>query len=198
MQSPQKSRSRTKIILASTSPRRKEIFSRLGLPFEIVAPDYEEISDKMRTAEEEVLLFAKGKALSVSKGRDNAVIIGSDTMIECDGEKIGKPKNTEDANTILKKLQGRKHVIWTGVFMIDTAGQAEQGVVEKVEVTLYPMTDMDIKHYIQTGEPLDKAGAYAIQGIGGKFIQNLTGDRLAAIGLPLVPVQSFLKSRHIL
>ncbi len=185
----------TKLVLASTSPRRKDILSRLHVPFEIIAPDFEEIPDDTLSAKKEALLFAKEKAMSVAKTRRNAIVIGSDTLIECDGEKIGKPKDAEEAKSILRKLQGRSHVIWTAVFMIDTTDQTTQDFVEQIEVKLYSMTDAEIDAYVQTGEPLDKAGAYAIQGIGGKLIEELKGDRLAAIGLPLAPIHTFLKMR---
>lgn len=188
----------TKLVLASTSPRRKDILSRLHLPFEIIAPDFEEISDESLSAKEEALHFAKGKALSVAKKLQDAIVIGSDTLIECDGEKIGKPKDACEAKVILRKLQGRAHLIWTAVVLVEMPGQTARAFVEKVEVALHPMTDAEIDDYVQSGEPLDKAGGYAVQGIGRKFIQTLKGDRLAAIGLPLAPIADFLKSRNLL
>ncbi|MFQ5588855.1 MAG: Maf family protein [Nitrospiria bacterium] len=195
---PQKFRSHAKLVLASTSPRRKEILARLGLPFEIIAPDFEEVSNDALSAKEEALQFARGKARSVATKFQNAVVIGSDTLIACEGEKIGKPKDACDAEGILQKLQGRAHLIWTAVVIVETPDQMTHEFVEKVEVRLNPMTEVEIDDYIQTGEPLDKAGCYAVQGIGARFIQSLEGDRLAAIGLPLAPISAFLKSRRML
>jgi len=190
--------SSAELILASSSPRRKEILSRLQLPFRIVSPPYHEEADPARSAEEEVLAFAKGKAESVAKDFKKALVIGSDTLIAFEGIKIGKPENPEDARAMLKGLQGKSHRIWTAIYLIDTRDGATMSSVEKVQVTMFPITDAEIADYVQTGEPLDKAGSYAVQGIGEKFIKELKGDRLAAIGLPLGAIVAFLRGRHFI
>ncbi len=184
------------LILASSSPRRKEILSRLGLPFRIVAPAYQEHSNPAYSAEAEARCFAEGKALSIAKDLKNTIVIGSDTLIEFEGEKIGKPESPQAAQSMLKRLQGKSHIIWTAVFLIDTTDGASQGSVESVAVTMYPIKDNEISKYVETGEPLDKAGSYAVQGIGQKFIKELKGDRLAAIGLPLQTIAAFLRARY--
>ncbi len=192
------SNSQTRLILASTSPRRKALLARLNIPFEVMSPAFDEVSLDDFSAKEEVLAFAEGKARSVAKGLSGCIVIGSDTLIEWEGKKIGKPKDAADAKRILCDLQGRSHVIWTGVFLMDTSDGTAQGLVEKVVVTLFPISNAEIEDYIKTGEPLDKAGAYAVQGMGRKFIRSLQGDPLAAIGLPLRPIRPFLKSRNLL
>ncbi len=185
-----------RLVLASTSPRRKEILSRLQIPFQVISPSFKEISTDALSAQEEALSFAKGKARSVSVGLTESLVIGSDTLIECDGDKIGKPKNADEARKILHHLQGRSHWIWTGVFLIDTSDGVTHHSLEKVEITMSQMSGSEIDAYVATGEPLDKAGAYAVQGTGSQFVRSLKGDRNAAIGLPLRAIVDFLESRH--
>jgi septum formation protein len=186
-----------KLILASTSPRRKEILSLLGLPFEVVPPKFEEVLQARRSALQEVYAFSEGKACSVEADFSEGIIIGSDTLIECDGEKIGKPRDRDDAKRILKRLQGRRHLIWTAVTLIDISEPAPQTSVEQVHVQMREISDTEIDRYVATEEPLDKAGAYSLQGIGRQFILRLEGDYLAAVGLPLYPIADFLKKRGI-
>jgi len=186
---------RPKLILASTSPRRREIFARLGLPFESIAPTFEELSDDVRDVKEETLFFAESKARSVMHGLKNHIVIGSDTLIAYQGQKIGKPENAEAAKTILKMLQGRSHEIYTAVFVMDVSGHTQASSLEKVKVRMHEMSEAEIEDYVATKEPLDKAGAYAVQGIGSRFIRELKGDRLAAIGLPLGVLARFLSER---
>lgn len=187
--------SQPELILASSSPRRKEILAGLGISFHAVSPSYKEVSMPHRSAREEVLLFAEGKALSVANQFDCAIVIGSDTLIEYQGEKIGKPVGPDSAEKILHRLQGKSHQIWTAVFLIDTRDGARAAGVEKIEITMHPMTDYEIKTYVATGEPLDKAGAYAIQGEGRRFIHTVKGNLLSAIGLPVDPIKAFLRDR---
>lgn len=185
------------IVLASTSPRRKEILSLLGLPFQSVPPRFEERSDLQRSGKEEVLLFAKEKARSVEKDFSESIIIGSDTLIECGGEKIGKPRDKENAREILKFLRGKKHHIWTAVALLDTADGTSSVEAAQVNVWMEKITDSEIASYISTPEPLDKAGAYSIQGEGRRFIRRLEGDYLAAVGLPLKTIAYFLEERGV-
>jgi septum formation protein len=189
--------SRRSIILASTSPRRKEILSLLKLPFRAVPPQFEEILSEERSIVEEVTTFAEGKALSVREAFPESILIGSDTLIECEGEKVGKPRNPEDAKRILRRLSGRSHRIWTAVFLIDLLQGMPETSIETIEVVMKPMNETEIEHYIATGEPLDKAGAYSLQGEGRRFIERLEGDYLAAVGLPLTPIVSFLLGHGI-
>lgn len=185
------------IILASTSPRRREILSLLGLPFEVVPPRFEEVFQAHRSALEEVHAFAEGKARSVEANFPRGIVIGSDTLIDCEGEKIGKPRNRSDAKRILKRLRGRRHVVWTAVNLLDVAESVSETAVEQVHVQMREMIDSEIDAYVATKEPLDKAGAYSLQGMGRDFIVGLEGDYLAAVGLPLYPIVNFLKKREL-
>ena len=186
-----------KLILASSSPRRREIFALLGLPFETIAPDFEEILVPHRPAEEEVLDFALGKARSVANGRPNSIVIGSDTMILIKGEKIGKPSGIENARQMLRALSGKTHRILTSVVILDGAGGPGLRTVEEVSVKMRAFTNAEIERYLSLNESLDKAGAYSIQGEGGALIESIDGDYLAAVGLPLRPIARYLKSRGI-
>jgi len=184
-----------KLILASTSPRRREIFARLGLSFEVVSPTFEEVSDVTWDIKKEVTSFAENKARSIADHLDNHIVIGSDTLIAYQGKKIGKPENAEAAKATLKMLQGQSHEIYTAVFVLDTTNGSSASSLETVEVCMHEMSETEIADYVATKEPLDKAGAYAVQGIGSRFIRTLKGDRLAAIGLPLGMLARFLSER---
>jgi len=186
-----------KIVLASSSPRRKAILSLLKIPFQNVRPLFDETPNNSLSAREEALSFSEGKATSIAGRFKGAIIIESDTLIEFKKKKIGKPENTEAAKTMLDQLQGKSHRIWTAVFMIDTSDGATKSSIRQIDIEMFPMNHEEIDAYIKTGEPLDKAGGYAIQGVGRKFIRTLKGDKLAAIGLPLQPLIDFLFTRKI-
>ena len=186
-----------KLILASRSPRRREIFALLGLPFETLAPDFEEILSLDRPAREEVLDFALGKARSVANANPNSIVIGSDTMILIDGEKLGKPCGIENARQMLRALAGKTHRIFTSVVILDGAGGPGLLTVEEVAVKMRTFTNAEIERYLSLDESLDKAGAYSIQGQGADLIESINGDYLAAVGLPLKPIAGYLKSRGI-
>ena len=186
-----------RLILASSSPRRREIFALLGLPFETIAPDFEETLSSHCPAEAEVLDFALGKAQSVANDNPDAIVIGSDTMILIGGEKIGKPSGIENARQILRALSGKNHRILTSVALLDGTGGPGLRIVEEVSVKMRPFTDAEIERYLSFNESLDKAGAYSIQGEGGGLIESIRGDYLAAVGLPLKPIAGYLESRGI-
>jgi septum formation protein len=185
-----------RLILASSSPRRREILALLGVPFEVVEPGFDErLSDDV-SVEKEVLDFAIGKARAVARLNANSIVIGSDTMIGIDAEKIGKPTDRADAARILRLLSGKTHRICTSVAIIDGGGPSI-GIVEQVAVVMRPYTELEIERYLTCNESLDKAGAYSIQGEGRTLIASIEGDYLAAVGLPLKPVALYLKSRGI-
>jgi len=186
-----------RLVLASTSPRRREILALLGLPFDITHPDFEEIVSSDRRIEEEVLDFAIGKAQSVARQNPQALVIGSDTMISLDGAKIGKPRDLSDARTMLGRLAGRAHYIYTSVAIIDGSGGSGLKVIEKVVVKMRDFSDAEVEEYLVYGESIDKAGAYSIQGEGRHLIASIEGDYLAAVGLPLKPIAEYLKDRSI-
>ena len=186
-----------KLILASRSPRRREIFALLGLPFETVAPSFEETPSPHHPAEAEVLDFARGKAQSVAAGHPNSIVIGSDTMILINGKKIGKPSGIENARQMLRALSGKIHRIFTSVAILDRAGGPGLLTVEEVAVKMRAFSETEIGRYLSHNESLDKAGAYSIQGEGAALIESIKGDYLAAVGLPLKPIAGYLLSRGI-
>jgi septum formation protein len=137
-----------KLILASTSPRRREILALLGLPFDVIQPDFEEMLSSQCSIEEEVMEFATGKATSVARRHPEAIVIGSDTMISLDHEKIGKPRDLPDARAMLNKLAGRTHSIYTGVRIIDGSVGPGLTALEKVTVKMRDFSDAKIQDYL--------------------------------------------------
>jgi len=186
-----------RLILASTSPRRREILALLGLPFEVIAPDFAETMSGHLSIEDEVLDFAIGKARSVAIHHPEAFVIGSDTMIFLDGAKIGKPESVADAKGILRRLSGKTHLIYTSVAIVDGCGGDGLQMIAKVSVDMRHYDDDAIDGYIACNESLDKAGGYSIQGEGSKLIAAIDGDFLAAVGMPLRPIAEYLQRRHI-
>jgi septum formation protein len=186
-----------RLILASTSPRRREILALLGLSFEVIAPDFAETVSSHLSIEDEVLDFAVGKARSVARHHPEAIVIGSDTMIFLDGAKIGKPESADDAKRILQLLSGKTHLIYTSVAIVDGCGGDGLQMMAKVSVDMRRYDDNAIDGYIACNESMDKAGAYSIQGEGSKLIAAIDGDFLAAVGMPLRPIAEYLQRRHI-
>jgi len=186
-----------KIILASTSPRRREILALLGLPFEVIAPGFDEQASSDRPVEDEVLDFALGKAESVARGNPGSIVIGSDTIILLDAKKIGKHNGIDDAKQILCSLSGKTHRIFTSVAILDGLGGPGLRIVEEVSVTMRDCSEKEIERYLSCNESLDKAGAYSIQGEGRALIESVHGDYLAAVGLPLKAIAGYLKSRGL-
>ena len=184
-----------RLILASLSPRRREILALLGLPFEVMAPTFEERVSVQTPIEKEVIDFALGKARSVANNNPRSTVIGSDTMIFLEGEKIGKPADLDDARRVLCALAGKRHDIYTGVVIIDGCGERSAAIIEKVSIQMRPLGEGEIEQYLACGESLDKAGAYSIQGEGRNLITAMDGDYLAAVGLPLKPIARYLASQ---
>jgi nucleoside triphosphate pyrophosphatase len=186
-----------RLILASTSPRRREILSLLGLPFEVIAPEFDELSLTDRPIADEVLDFAVGKAQSVARRHPASMVFGSDTMILINATKIGKPDGIADAKQMLRLLSGKTHRIFTSVAVLDDLGGPGLRIVEEVFVKMRDYSEKEIEHYLSCDESLDKAGAYSIQGAGHNLIESIRGDYLVAIGLPLKQIADYLKSRGI-
>jgi septum formation protein len=186
-----------RLILASSSPRRREILALLGLSFEAIAPNFEETVSSHRPAEAEVLDFALGKAQSVAGHNPDSIVIASDTMILVDEQKIGKPTGIDDARQMLRALSGNTHRIFTSVVILDGVGGPGLRIVEEVSVKMRAFKDAEIERYLSFDESLDKAGAYSIQGEGRALIEAIEGDYLAAVGLPLKPIAGYLASRGI-
>lgn len=184
-----------KLYLASTSPRRKELLKKLGIPFEVVVPTFIESSTAL-SPEEEVLHFAREKARSVASDYPQSLIIGSDTMVVCEGQKIGKPSHDAEAQKILSHLSGKTHEVLTAVVLLNTMTGEEKTHIEKAHVTFKSLSPEEIRHYIASGEPQGKAGAYAIQGREGQhLVEKLEGDVEAVMGLCLTPLREWLAGR---
>src|ERR1051325_9239796 len=185
-----------RLVLASTSPRPRQILALLGVPFEVIAPEFEERISAQLPADQEVLEFALGKAQSVATKYPESIVIGSDTMIELSGEKIGKPADRENGRRILPALTGKTHRIFTSVALVDS-GERGMMNVETVSVEMRRYTEEEIENYLRSGECDDKEGAYSIQGQGRHLIKSICGDYLAAVGMPLRRIALYLKSRGL-
>jgi len=174
-----------KIILASTSPRRSELLKQIGLDFEIMPSKYEEdMSLKMDNAGLAKAL-AYGKAKDVADRIKKGVVIGSDTFVVFDKKRIGKPKDKNDARKMLGMISGQWVKIYSGIAIIDVKNKKKIIDHEVTRVKIKNLTAKEIENYLRTGEPLDKAGAFAIQGRGAIFIEKINGCYSSVIGLPL-------------
>ena len=171
------------LILASSSPRRKELLENLQLSFITVSSDVDESYDPSWKPDQIVMELSHRKAMSVSEKNPNAFVIGSDTVVVVDQTILGKPQNREEAFKMLKKLSGRMHSVYTGVSII--APTEERNFFEKTDVVFWELSDEEIIQYLDTGEPFDKAGAYGIQGFGSLLVKQITGDYFAVVGLPV-------------
>jgi septum formation protein len=189
-----------KIILASNSPRRKEILSQLNLSFEVLPSDFEEAPVDMEP-QEMVQHFAYMKAFDVlsklsSEQKKDAYIIGSDTIVYC-GQVMGKPRSDEDAYRMLKQLSGREHQVISGLSVIQADTGKSITDYETTTVWIRELTDREIMSYIASGEPMDKAGAYAIQGIGSLFVEKIHGCYFNVVGLPVSKLFKVMKEFEI-
>jgi len=174
-----------KLILASGSPRRKELLEKIGLEFEVIPSKYEEDMDLDMQPLELAKHLSLGKAKDVAKDQKNAVVIGADTFIVFKGKVLGKPKDIEDAKRLLKELSGISHSVITGFSIVDTLSGKEVSKAVETKVYFKKLSDELIGNYVKTGEPLDKAGSYAIQGLGGILIEKIEGDYYNMVGLPI-------------
>ena len=179
-----------RLILASGSPRRRELLGKMGFAFEICTPDVDEhvpgyASDIVRT-------LALRKGLAAAKNYSDGVIIASDTLVSLDGAPLGKPEDEADARRMLKALSGREHEVYSGVCLIDAATGREEVQVDRTGVWFRELSDAEIDAYIATGEPMDKAGAYGIQGGAGKFVDHFDGSYENVVGFPVDLVRDML------
>lgn len=184
-----------KIILASASPRRKELLTQIGLEFEVIPSQAEEIITKTKPGDvvEELSLQ---KAADVAAGVENGIIIGSDTIVWHDGQVMGKPHSREEARRMLREIQGDTHSVFTGVTVIVKEENRELEVQTffcETKVHVYPMSEEETEQYLNTGEPMDKAGAYGIQGAFAAWVQAIEGDYNSVVGLPVSALWQVLK-----
>jgi len=174
-----------KIILASGSPRRREIFKKLGINFQYVTSNIEEKFDESLSVYEQVVKLATMKAYKVANIYDEAFIVGADTVVYLENKIIGKPKDIVDAKNILKSLSGKMHEVITGVAIVNKREKLIERFYEKTEVYFRKLNDALIDWYIDTDEPMDKAGAYGIQGAGSLLVEKIYGDYDNVVGLPV-------------
>ncbi|RKY84952.1 septum formation inhibitor Maf [candidate division KSB1 bacterium] len=182
-----------RLILASTSPRRKEILSKTGLGFDVVVNNYEEDMTLDMPPKELAAYLSLGKAKSVANQYPDALVIGADTIVAFKDKILGKPKSVEEAKEMLTMLSGEVNSVITGFTMIHQS--SNRIITDAIEsfVTFRKMSEEEIDNYIATGEPMDKAGAYAIQEKGAIFVEKIEGDFFTIIGLPLYRIAEELK-----
>lgn len=179
------------IILASASPRRKELLNLAGLAYRVVPSTCEEILPPNITPDEAVKSLAEQKCEDVFSKNPNAVVIAADTLVALNGNKLGKPKSKEEAFQMLRSLSGSIHTVYTGVCIMKQGKKTVFCAASNVE--FYPLSDDEINDYIATGEPMDKAGAYGIQGRGSLLVKSISGDYFNIVGLPLAETVRALK-----
>lgn len=188
-----------KIILASASPRRREILHNMGLEFTVMPAADEEKTEKVQPSEV-VKELSLSKALNISKQVEkDTLIIGADTVVAFDGKILGKPKNQKDAFETLKLLQGTTHQVYTGVTILcgDSGEWIPVTFSECTQVTFYPVSEEEILRYVESGEGMDKAGSYGIQGYFGGYVKKIDGDYLNVVGFPAARMFYELKKRGI-
>lgn len=185
------------LVLASASPRRRELIALLGVPYRVTPVDVDETPPDGHAPREVVMFLARQKALEVAKDEQDAVVLGADTVVVCEGEILGKPRDADDALQMLRRLNGREHQVFTGVALLDV----KQGTVVREQcdavctrVWFREVDDEHLRRYIATGEPMDKAGAYGAQGYGSTLIERIEGCYFNVVGLPVSRVCAMLEA----
>lgn len=186
-----------RIILASTSPRRHELLRGLGIDFEIVPSDAEEVHEPHESPEEYVRRLSLAKATAVARKHPEALVIGADTTVHLDGKLLEKPVDEADARRMLAELSGRAHTVFTSVSLVRMSDGFERSATDTTVVTISPMTPGEIAWYVATGEPMDKAGSYAAQGIGASFVERIEGNFTNVVGLPLPLLRRLLAAAGV-
>ncbi len=190
--------SNQRLVLASASPRRKGLLEGIGLNFEVLPSAIDEIGINGESPEDQVLRLAQEKARDVAKLRPDRWILGADTIVVINDTILGKPNNTDEAFDMLSKLSGNIHEVFTGYMIMNSAAtDPERRRYVKSKVLIRELSDREILDYISTGEPLDKAGSYAIQGIGAAIVQSVGGSYTNVVGLPICEVALDLKQLGI-
>ncbi len=186
-----------RLILASASPRRAQVLSDAGMHFDLVSTEIDESRRPGEPASAMVRRLAEAKARAaaglLSGLAEGIIVLGADTVVEIDGEILGKPASVQAARIMLQRLSGRSHQVLTGLVMIRLPDGAAQMEVERTGVRFAPLAPEEIDEYVATGEPLDKAGGYGIQGFGGRFVEGVEGCYFNVVGLPLARVYRILK-----
>jgi len=186
----------SKIILASNSPRRKELMSMLQVEYDVIVSRVDEVIDESLSEEELVMDLAFQKAIDIFKTHKEDIVLGFDTLVYVDNAILGKPTSVEDAKRMLNLLSGKTHTVVTGCAIITKT--ISKSFYEKSRVTFYPLTEQEIEAYVASEEPFDKAGAYAVQGLGSKFVKSINGDFYTVMGLPVSRMYHELKELNLL
>lgn len=179
------------LILASRSPRRKELLKRINVPFEVIGSDIEETIDLNLTPDQVAQSLAFQKSSYIAKKYPNAYVIGADTIVVFENKILGKPQDEDDAYKMISLLSGNTHSVLTGVSIIH--GEMNITFHEQTEVTFWELSDKEIRSYIKSGEPFDKAGSYGIQQLGSLFVKEIKGDYFNIVGLPISRLYRELK-----
>jgi septum formation protein len=186
-----------KFILASSSPRRRELLASISLDFEVLPSNVPEVHQPGEAPEEYVARLSRDKAQAIAEQHPSRWIIAADTTVLLDDQLLEKPADAADAARMLGTIAGKTHVVYTGLTLQNTdRGHSETRVAES-EVRMLPLTPSEIEWYVRTGEPLDKAGAYAVQGIGAMFIDSIHGSYTNVVGLPLATLFQMLRHAGI-
>ncbi len=173
------------LILASASPRRRELLGYFGLPFQVIPAAGPEVPPAQADADKTVFSLSLQKAVQVAESYPDALVIGADTVVEIDGVILGKPHDEADAKRMLRLLSGREHRVYTGVSLVRRSASYSSTRTAMTRVFFREMTDAEIGAYVATGEPMDKAGAYGYQGRAGMYVERIEGDFFNVVGLPL-------------
>ena len=183
----------TEFILASRSPRRQELLKNLGLRFKVAVDSTPEETTPGLKPFQVVMKLAEKKARNIAR-TCGGIILAADTVVVLDGEILGKPKDEQQAVLYLERLNGRGHEVYTGFCVYDTESGKVKTDFEKTTVFFRKLDEKEIMHYVRTGEPMDKAGGYGIQGLGALFIEKIEGDYFNVMGLPLCKLGKILKT----
>lgn len=186
-----------KFILASASPRRRELLTMIGLEFEIIPSHVPEVHLPGEAPEEYVARLSRDKANAVAAEHPDRWVIAADTTVFYGEQLLEKPTDAADAERMLAIIAGRTHIVYTGVTLVNAARDWRETRVTESEVRMLPMSEVDIAWYVGTGEPLDKAGAYAVQGKGSMFIESVHGNYTNVVGLPLATLFQMLRKAGI-
>lgn len=185
------------LILASASPRRRELMALLGVPFRVVPADIDELLPGGLPPEWVAVTLAREKALAIAQSEQNGIVLGADTIVVCQGEVLGKPRDANEAMQMLSQLNGREHQVLTGVVLLEVVDRSvvrEQSDVVRTRVWFRQVGEDHLRRYIATGEPIDKAGAYGAQGYGSTLIERIEGCYFNVVGLPVSRVCAMLEA----
>jgi len=175
----------SRIILASASPRRAELLRQIGIDFELAPSQIAERPHPDEAPADYIIRIARAKVIAVARKHESGLIIGADTVVVLDGRLLGKPTDKIEAEWMLGELSGNWHAVMTGVALYDIATRREAADYAKTLVRFAQLTDEEIQWYVSSGEPMDKAGAYGIQGLGGLFVDEIAGNYYNVVGLPI-------------